>query len=83
MASSNGYRPDLLAPFHRLDQGPSIQAECMFFKKSLPPFLVQPSHLDIWIGGNNELRSKSKVRNSTSTLMIPYFKPHYLHSDDH
>lgn len=31
MASSNGYRPDLLAPFHRLDQGPSIQAECMFF----------------------------------------------------
>jgi hypothetical protein len=63
----SGYHPDLLAPYQRLDQGTCIQAECMSFL-SPPPFLVQPSLLDIWIGGNNELRSKSKVRNSPSTF---------------
>jgi len=26
---SSAYHPELLAPYHRLDQGTNIQAECM------------------------------------------------------
>jgi len=37
------YHSELLAPYHRLDQGTSIQAEY------------------VWIGGDNELRCKSKT----------------------
>ena len=28
-SATSGYRPELLAPYHRLDQGDNIQAECM------------------------------------------------------
>jgi len=39
------YHPDLLAPYQRLDQGSSIQAECMYF---LPlAFTLSSSHLPI------------------------------------
>src|SRR5260370_16302884 len=37
-----GYRPELLAPFLRLDQGKSIQAECNYFFPP-PPSVSYPS----------------------------------------
>jgi glutamine synthetase len=74
MSSASQYHADLLAPYHRLDQGNSIQAECMrcsLHRPVSPPHLVLLSLLDVWIGGNNELRSKSKVGISPTTLLIP------------
>ena len=78
---TSGYRPELLAPYHKLDQGNSIQAECIYFR---PP---SPSHaklclLDVWIGGHGELRCKSKVRHLLSTLKFPSSETGYLHPDD-
>ena len=77
---SSAYRPELLAPFHRLDQGSSIQAECMYFR---PPSssLAKPSILDVWIGGHGELRCKSKVRHLLSTLKPLSSETGYLRSD--
>jgi hypothetical protein len=47
------------------------------------PHLVFLSLLDVWIGGDNELRSKSKVGISPTTLLPPFFQCHHFLSDYH
>jgi hypothetical protein len=67
------YHPDLLAPFLALPQGDSIQAECTYCSAVFPRILLLSCLLDVWIGGHNELRSKSRVGNFIFTAMIPLF----------
>lgn len=69
------FKPSLLAPYMKLDQGDKIQAECMFPRSvSQPricttvrfPVTVLTSLLafftDVWIDGDGGLRCKTMVR---------------------
>jgi len=54
------YHNDLLAPYLALPQGDKIQAECRFSLFLYPPApLTTPS--DVWIDGDDGLRSKTTV----------------------
>jgi hypothetical protein len=67
------YQPNLLAPYLTLSQGSSIQAECVYCSPLSLSFLLDPL-VDVWIDGDNELRSKTRVRNFIFTATIlPFY----------